>query len=83
MTAQARADQREPAAEQRGPAVEQVGSAAAGEAYRFETLTTGMVLQDMRYRHDDLGPGDRVPEFNLSPSTVVGSKAPNLGRSRS
>ena len=43
----------------------------AGERYRFETLTTGMVVDDMWYGRNDLGPGDTVPAFDL-PTTDGG-----------
>jgi hypothetical protein len=36
-----------------------------GWKYRFEHLTLPMVLRDLRFRRDDPGPGDRVPEFDL------------------
>ncbi len=43
----------------------------AGERYRFETLTTGMVVDDMWYGRNDLGPGDTVHAFDL-PTTDGG-----------
>lgn len=36
-----------------------------GDAYRFETFTTGLLLSDLRYRRGDPGPGDPVPSFDL------------------
>jgi hypothetical protein len=36
-----------------------------GRAYRFETLRMRMVIDDMRYRKGDLGPGDRLPDFDM------------------
>jgi hypothetical protein len=38
---------------------------AEGAEYRFERLTTGLVLRDMYYARGDPGPGDRVPDFDL------------------
>lgn len=43
----------------------------AGADYRFERLTTGMVLQDMYYARSDPGPADPVPPFDL-PTTDGG-----------
>ena len=37
----------------------------AGERYRFERLTLPLVLADLRFRAQDPGPGDRLPEFDL------------------
>lgn len=42
-----------------------------GQPYRFERLTTGMIIDDMWYRLDDLGPGDTIPAFDL-PTTDGG-----------
>jgi len=36
-----------------------------GEAYRFDTFRTGLLIDDMRFRRTDSGPGDRVPDFDL------------------
>lgn len=36
-----------------------------GADYRFQTFRTGLLLDDMRYRPGDLGPGDAVPVFDL------------------
>ena len=36
-----------------------------GAKYRFERLSTGLVIHDMYYARSDPGPGDRVPAFDL------------------
>ena len=36
-----------------------------GAEYRFERLSTGLVIHDMYYARSDPGPGDRVPAFDL------------------
>jgi len=38
-----------------------------------------MVVQDMQYRHDDLGPGDRVPAFHLVTVDGGGFQSAALG----
>jgi thiol-disulfide isomerase/thioredoxin len=36
-----------------------------GEAYRFESFRTGLLLDDLRFSAQDPGPGDRVPRFEV------------------
>ena len=43
----------------------------AGATYRFERLTTGLVMHDMYFTRSDPGPGDHVPDFDL-PTTDDG-----------
>lgn len=38
---------------------------AAGAAYRFDTFRTSLLLDDMRFRDTDPGPGDRAPDISL------------------
>ena len=38
---------------------------AAGMRYRLEHLSMPVVLGDMSFGTDDLGPGDRIPDFDL------------------
>jgi len=45
---------------------ERAKETTAGQRYRFERLTLPMVLEDLRFRAEDPGPGDRVPEFDLA-----------------
>lgn len=41
------------------------GPRTPGRAYRFDTFRTRLLLDDMWFRADDPGPGDRVPGFAL------------------
>lgn len=36
-----------------------------GAAYRFDTFRTGLLLDDLRFRSSDPGPGDPAPDFAL------------------
>ncbi len=38
----------------------------AGESYRFDRLTTRLVVHDMYFTRSDPGPGDRVPDFDMA-----------------
>lgn len=40
-------------------------SASAGADYRFDTFRTSSLVDDMRFRRADPGPGDRIPDFKL------------------
>ena len=35
---------------------------SAGSKYRFERLTTGLIVHDMYFARSDPGPGDLVPD---------------------
>ncbi len=48
------------------PTAHETHDAGAGEKYRFDRLTTGLVMHDMYYTRSDPGPGDRVPDFDLA-----------------
>jgi thiol-disulfide isomerase/thioredoxin len=41
------------------------GTGQSGEAYRFDSFRTGLLIDDMRFRRTDPGPGDPVPAFDL------------------
>lgn len=51
-----------------GPA----GAVTGGADYRFERLTTGLILHDMYYARRDPGPGDPVPTFDLPTTDAAG-----------
>ena len=53
----------------------------AGQRYRFERLTVPLVLDDLRFKASDPGPGDRVPEFDLP--LVGGGRLRSSGLARS
>jgi hypothetical protein len=42
-----------------------------GSKYRFDDLTTLMILDDLHFRRDDPGPGEKLPDFDL-PTTQGG-----------
>jgi len=44
----------------------------AGRRYRFDHLSLPIVMKDLYFREEDPGPGDRVPDFDLS--TVGGGR---------
>ena len=68
------------------PDTEQTGdSLDVGRRYRFEHLAMSVLLRDMYFSKDELGPGDRVPEFDLPTlsggrfrSTDLGETGPAL-----
>ena len=43
----------------------------AGESYRFDQLTPGILMRDIYYTRSDPGPGDRIPDFDM-PTTGGG-----------
>ena len=48
----------------------------AGAEYRFERLTTGLIMHDMYFTRSDPSPGDRVPDFDLP--TIDGERFRSL-----
>ena len=54
------------------PTTDETRDAGAGEKYRFDRLTTGLVIHDMYYARSDPGPGDRVPDFDMA--TTAGGR---------
>lgn len=47
------------------PSAAEPPTSQLGADYRFETFRTTLLLDDMRYRATDPGPGDPVPPFDL------------------
>jgi hypothetical protein len=40
-------------------------TAEAGGDYRFQRLSMSILMRDLSFAKDDLGPGDRAPDFDL------------------
>ena len=51
--------------EDRDPSSTTDRDVASGRRYRLEHLSMPVVLGDMSFGTDDLGPGDRIPDFDL------------------
>ncbi|SMR70845.1 Iodothyronine deiodinase [Aliiroseovarius halocynthiae] len=54
-------------------------SGTSRDTYTYDTFTTGLILEDLRFKSTDPAPGDRVPDFDLEFINGARLRSDNLG----